>query len=564
MKTARLFLLLVLCQLIFVQPASAAGARLSTLRVDGPSPTQSAAAKALPGMEGVTAWGDESANSSTNGDNSKGNILSFNRPVSLKSISVYLENVPAGTTLEWAIYSSETIDSTFYRIAGRSEVVEGGSGYFESSPFNLILDPGTFYWLGAFWDDSVTYFFSNTLPGPPLNYDLGFAAVTYEGRVGPYNTIPGPSTFFADVSSNAPYRSSYIFNSVEIADLGAASESSAFGAFSVGNVVTVDQTMTLQSIGPYLNGIDAGSTLYWAIYRSDTFQGDYARVWDASETVSQFEGYFDSPAAMVTLEPGFYYWLGAYWDDGANYYFSNSLPAAPLDFALGFAHLEYQGRDSQPFAANPGPGSFVGDATSEVAPYRQRYVLKAGAVVTPGDGDDNHGDDNTASKGNIITVSESQTLEAIELYLGLVADGTTLEWAVYEADALSGPYTRIWETTRVVNAGAGYFSSGPIMIDLAPTKYYWLGGFWDSAVRYYFSNSAPDAPLDFSLGNGTMTYNGRLGAYSTFPGPDNFSSVDPSSSAPYQQRYIFSGSQNSLFYDNLETGSTSAWTSTSP
>ncbi len=565
MKITRLLLLLTLHLMILVLPCSATERHIAPQRgVSESFGATHAAAKGLPGQQGVTAWGVGSESSSLSNSTAKGNVLTVNYPVSLRSISVYLEEVPAGTTIEWSVYSSEAANSTYYRVVGLSESVAGGSGYFESPLFNLSLKPGTFYWLGANWSNPVRYFYSNSLPGAPLVVDMEFAAATYEGRIQPSNTIPGASSFFATLSSNAPYRFTYSFDSVEIADLGAASESSAFGAVSAGNIVTVDESMTLQSISPYLVGIDNGSTIYWAVYRSTSFDGSFTRVWDASRTVSQYEGYFESPAAMVTLEPGFYYWLGAYWDDGAYYYFSNTLPAAPLDFGLGFGHLQYLGRDGQVFDTNPGPDSFVGSATTTVAPYRQRYLLKAGAAVTPGDGDDSSSYDNDSSKGNVITVSETQTLEAIELYLHQVLDGTTLEWAVYESDTLTGPYTQVWETSRVVNAGEGYFSSGPVMLTLEAAKYYWIGGFWDHDLGYYYSNSAPGAPLDFALGEGTMSYLGRLGPYATFPGPVEFSSIGPVENAPYQQRYIFSGSQTSLFYDSLETGSTSAWSSTSP
>ncbi len=112
--------------------------------------------------------------------------------------------------------------------------------------------------------------------------------------------------------------------------------------------------------------------------------------------------------------------------------------------------------------------------------------------------------------------------------------------------------------------GDGYFDSPAAMVALEPEWYYWLGGRWGQEVTYRFSNSQPGAPLTFPVGTASMTYHGRVASISTLPGPDTFESDSHSTNSPYWQRYIFSGSQTSIFYDTMETGDTGAWSSTVP
>ncbi len=185
-------------------------------------------------------------------------------------------------------------------------------------------------------------------------------------------------------------------------------------------------------------------------------------------------------------------------------------------------------------------------------------------VVSMGVGSESSSTNNLASKGNFITVNRPLSLESIAVYLEDVPAGTTIEWAVYESPTFDGTFTKVWETSRTVTESNGYFSSGPVMVDLQPGTYYWLGGYWDQEVTYGFSNSQPGAPLTFPVGASSMTYHARNGAYSTLPGPGTFEGDIQSTGAPYWQRYVFSGSQTSIFYDTMETGNTDAWSLTVP
>jgi len=525
------------------------------------------ALKGFPGKEGVAALGAASESHANDNGASKGNLVTVSRPMSLDTMSVYLEDVPSGTTIEWAVYGTEgAIESTYTKLKAVSLTVNGGAGYFSSPAIGVVLRPGWTYWLGAYWDQPVTYFYSNTIPSAPLTFELEFGDLIYHGRKGAYNTFPGPDEDdLHDFVDSAPYRFSYHLRAVEDVDLGVDSDTHSLGATCKGNTISVSEPMTLQTIGLYLTEVPADTEIYWAVYRALTGSTAFSRVWDASATVGGGDGYFDSPPVMTTLEPGYHYWIGGFWDQSAAYYYgSSSQPGAPQLWNFGFGDLTYEAREDSVISAIPGPSSFTSNGGYEGAPYRQRYVLRPGAAVTPGENDEDSNLGENVGKADCITVAESSTLEAIESYLGDVSTGTTVTFLVYSGSALTGTYTKIFESSRTVNEGDGYFSSGPVMLTLDAGVYYLIGSYWTQYARYYFSNTLPGAPLDISLGATSMTYHGRSTFGFTLPAPTTLSISSLSQSAPYQMRCIFSGSVDAVFYDDMETNDLRAWTSSTP
>jgi hypothetical protein len=89
----------------------------------------------------------------------------------------------------------------------------------------------------------------------------------------------------------------------------------------------------------------------------------------------------------------------------------------------------------------------------------------------------------------------------------------------------------------MVHGGQGLFISPAFMINLEPGRLYWLGGFWDRPVEHEVPAAQPGAPLLTDLGTANLRYYGRAPAYSTMPGPGNFTLSGWSSSAPYRQLY---------------------------
>lgn len=527
-------------------------------------PNRVTSPEAIPGEPGTVAMGPASDLFATNNSSSKGNVVTVNRPVSVETIAVYLTGVSAGTTIEWVVYQSDSVDGMYEQIASVSSIVAAGDGDFESPAIGAVLFPSTFYLLGAFWDQPVTYHVSNTQPGAPLSFDFGFGTATYHERMGAFSSFPGPATFVGTGGSTlAPYRQTYLLRAVEVAELNPTADLSSSNALAKGNMIDVPEPMTLQTVGLYLTGVPAGTNLYWAVYRGTDLDGIFQKVWEETSTTALGgDGYFDSPAAMVTLEPHWYYWLAGHYDQPCTHHYSNTQPLPSLDFHTGFGVLTYRSREL-PFSGIPGPPTFVGNLNPS-PPYQQRYVVRPGAAATPGKNSDTSTTGESSCKVNTLSVSTPQNLEAIEFYLTAVQDNTTLYWFVYESSSIDGTYTKVWETSRTVTETRGYFSSGPVMVDLVPGMYYAIGGYWDQPVTYWYSNTLPGGPLDFPLDNGTLTYHNRMGAFSTLPPPPTFPGGSSTSNSPYWQRYVFSGSLSSIFYDGFDIGDTSIWTVTAP
>ena len=168
------------------------------------------------GTIGATPWcsgiilGEDSDGSATNNTWSKGNMVTVDTPAALTEIAVYLENVQPGTNVWWFVYESDTLTGTYEKRHESFAATAGGNGYFASDPMMVQLEPGKYYWLGCFWDQAVTYFYSNTLPGPPLYFDYGFGTLEYHGRDGTFQTLPAPATFDGNPgTATAPYWQCY-------------------------------------------------------------------------------------------------------------------------------------------------------------------------------------------------------------------------------------------------------------------------------------------------------------------------------------------------------------------
>lgn len=160
-------------------------------------------------------------------------------------------------------------------------------------------------------------------------------------------------------------------------------------------------------------------------------------------------------------------------------------------------------------------------------------------IIIMGENGGSSSTNSSFSKGNVVSVDSAMTLDTVGIWLTGVAQGTSVEWAVYESATLTGTYTKVAFEQAAVAGGDGYFDSGSLGVSLVPGKFYWLGGFWDQNVTYYFDNSGGGPPVNFPTAFGTVTYLGRKGAYSAFPGPGSFSGgpANGPTVAPYWQRY---------------------------
>jgi hypothetical protein len=131
-------------------------------------------------------------------------------------------------------------------------------------------------------------------------------------------------------------------------------------------------------------------------------------------------------------------------------------------------------------------------------------------------------------RGNLYEISSDRILAAHDFYLER-PQAMDVDFVVYEAMALAGPYTRIHRKTISVPAGAGHVSSGDVFVSLRTGRFYLIGAAWSASATLNF-RSGFSYPLDLGFG---QIRNGYLS--SAYPAPDQIATLTGNANA-YRQR----------------------------
>lgn len=103
---------------------------------------------------------------------------------------------------------------------------------------------------------------------------------------------------------------------------------------------------------------------------------------------------------------------------------------------------------------------------------------------------------NGLAKGNAYRVDTSVTLLMAEFYLNF-SNSQTLQFYVYESPVEFGTYTQIFTVSETVaGTGEGWYSSGPIGIELVSGMYYVMAVSWSGSCQYYY-NTGDSQPTSF-------------------------------------------------------------------
>jgi subtilisin family serine protease len=110
-------------------------------------------------------------------------------------------------------------------------------------------------------------------------------------------------------------------------------------------------------------------------------------------------------------------------------------------------------------------------------------------------------------RGNRYFATRRTTLKEIKSY-HVIGTSTQMIFAVYESTTPTGVFTRIYNGSPITTGtGTGFFSSGPISVQLDSGKYYLIGAGWQGSITYYYSTSAT-TPVGFgsALSGFTSSY----------------------------------------------------------
>ncbi len=110
-------------------------------------------------------------------------------------------------------------------------------------------------------------------------------------------------------------------------------------------------------------------------------------------------------------------------------------------------------------------------------------------------------------RGNRYLAARRTILKEIKSY-HVINTSTQMQFAVYESTTPTGVFNRIFNSAPVTTGtGTGFFSSGPIGVQLDSGKYYLIGASWQGTVTYYNSSSTP-TPVGFGSALSGFTASG--------------------------------------------------------
>ncbi|OPL18373.1 MAG: hypothetical protein AVO35_05880 [Candidatus Aegiribacteria sp. MLS_C] len=131
------------------------------------------------------------------------------------------------------------------------------------------------------------------------------------------------------------------------------------------------------------------------------------------------------------------------------------------------------------------------------------------------------------AKGNSYQVDMAVTLEEMEFWLSFTTTQTITTY-VFECPQEFGTYTEVYRASEsVVGTGPGWYSSGPVSIDLESGYHYIIAVSWDGTLTYYYDTGDSQA---VSFGYHTHGY-----ALGYDPLPSSFESTS-NDQAIYHQR----------------------------
>ncbi|MCS6989016.1 MAG: S8 family peptidase [Chloroherpetonaceae bacterium] len=127
-------------------------------------------------------------------------------------------------------------------------------------------------------------------------------------------------------------------------------------------------------------------------------------------------------------------------------------------------------------------------------------------------------------RGNLFAVTQTTKLKEIQSYHFLYRPSTKFRFFVYENNALTGRYAKIFESAEITTSPPfdGFVRSGPMNLTLQAGKFYIIGAAWDSLTTHYQGPGAGN--LSFGSFSAGVLLN-------SLPMPDSLSPV--TSSLPY-------------------------------
>ncbi len=128
---------------------------------------------------------------------SRGNVYSVSTTTPLSKQEFYL-GLSAPTDVEFFVYEGNTVTGSFTKIyTSGTQVLGPGTGFFSSPSFSLTMVAGKFYYIGAAWNQSATYYNDNGTFGVPE--PTSFGAIQYGVTLGTGYPAATPATLSSSI-----------------------------------------------------------------------------------------------------------------------------------------------------------------------------------------------------------------------------------------------------------------------------------------------------------------------------------------------------------------------------
>ncbi len=149
------------------------------------------------------------------------------------------------------------------------------------------------------------------------------------------------------------------------------------------------------------------------------------------------------------------------------------------------------------------------------------------------------------AKGNSYQVDVSVTLEEAEFWLNF-STSQTLTYYVFVCPDEFGTYTEVYRDSESVSGtGAGWYSSGPISVNLDEGYHYIIAVSWDGTLTYYYNTGDSQAT---SFGSETHGY-----AVGYDPLPSSFQSTSNDQAIYYQSLTTTTLSLDNATWGNIKS-----------
>ncbi len=125
----------------------------------------------------------------------RGNIYHTDVATELNKIEMFLNNFSSTTVIEFAVYQAENFPGPMVRVFSKPVSNPGtGAKFYSSGDIAVPLQANKYYFIGAGWNNSLTYYLANSLP--PDAASFGTLEYGSEENVYPAPLIYNPNDFF--------------------------------------------------------------------------------------------------------------------------------------------------------------------------------------------------------------------------------------------------------------------------------------------------------------------------------------------------------------------------------